>query len=56
MKHYRINKVTAPNGKILKRKDILAQNDKQAMDRAESDEDCPVCEVLQAGEKVGSIR
>ena len=55
MKQYRINKVTAPNGKILTRKDILAQNDKQAMDRAEDDADCPVCDVLHAGERIGSV-
>jgi hypothetical protein len=55
MKHYRVNKVTRPDGMVLKRKDILARDDKQAMERAASDEDCPVCDVLQAGKKVGSI-
>jgi hypothetical protein len=55
MKHYRINKLAARGGRIVKRKDILAQNDRQAMNRAESDEDCPVCDVLQAGDKIGSV-
>ena len=55
MKHYRVNKVTRPDGEVLKRKDILAADDGQALARAASDEDCPVCEVLHAGKKVGSI-
>ena len=55
MKHYRVNKLTRPDGAIVKRKDILASNDKQAIARAESDEDCPVCDVWHAGTKVGSI-
>jgi len=55
MKHYRINKVTAPGGKTLKAKDILAATDKQAVARAEDDEDCPVCEVYHAGRKVGAV-
>jgi hypothetical protein len=55
MKHYRVNKVAKPDGKVLKRKDILANNTDQAMARAESDPDCPVCDVWHAGEKVGSV-
>ena len=55
MKHYRINKVAAPGGRTLKAKDILAANDSQAVARAEDDEDCPVCEVYRAGEKVGAV-
>lgn len=55
MKHYRVNKLTKPDGAIVKRKDILASNDQQAIARAEGDEDCPVCEVWHAGAKVGSI-
>ena len=55
MKHYRINKVAKPGGHVLKKKDILAQNDAAAMDRANNDDDCPVCEVLEAGELVGRI-
>ena len=55
MKHYRVNKLALPGGEILKKKDILAEHDKEALQRARSDEDCPVCEVLQAGRKVGSV-
>ncbi len=55
MKHYRINKVAGPGGKVLKVKDILAQNDRQAIDRARNDDDCPVCEVWQAGEPIGTV-
>jgi hypothetical protein len=55
MKHYRVNKVTKPDGMVLKRKDILAQDDRQALARAADDEDCPVCDVLHAGKKVGTI-
>ena len=56
MKHYRINKVAKLGGPVLKSKDILAQGDAAAMERAEQDEDCPVCEVYQAGSKVGAVR
>ena len=55
MKHYRINKVAKIGGPIIKKKDVLARNDEQAMERARDDEDCPVCEVFEAGKKVGSI-
>ena len=55
MKHYRVNKVAKPNGKVVKSKDILAADDQQAVARAESDDDCPVCEVWHAGQKVGSV-
>ena len=55
MKHYRVNKLTRPGGLVVKRKDILAADDRQALERAGTDEDCPVCEVLQAGRKIGSI-
>lgn len=55
MKHYRINKVAAPGGRTLKAKDILAADDNQAVARAEDDEDCPVCEVYRAGEKIGAV-
>jgi hypothetical protein len=56
MRHYRVNKLARAGGEIVKRKDILASDDRQAVARAESDEDCPVCDVWRDGEKVGSIR
>jgi hypothetical protein len=55
MDHYRINKVTKPGGEVIKTKDVLAPNDKKAVERAEHDPDCPVCEVYRAGKKVGSV-
>lgn len=55
MKHYRVNKVAKPGGEILKKKDILAASDREAMNRAAADEDCPICDVYQSGAKVGSI-
>jgi hypothetical protein len=55
MEHYRLNKVAKPDGAVLKRKDILASNHKEALARAASDEDCPTCDVYHGGAKVGSI-
>jgi hypothetical protein len=55
MRHYRVNKLARPGGVVVKRKDILADDDRQAVARAESDDDCPVCDVWRDGEKVGSI-
>lgn len=55
MDHYRVNKLAAPGGPIVKTKDVLAPSDKQAVQDARNDEDCPVCEVWRAGKRVGSI-
>ena len=55
MKLYRINKVAALGGAVLKRKDILARSDKEALDRASESPDCPVCDVLRDGRMVGSV-
>lgn len=55
MKHYRVNKLVKPAGLVVKTKDIIANNDKEAVKAAREDEDCPVCEIWQAGKKVGSI-
>jgi hypothetical protein len=55
MKLYRINKVTRPGGPVLKKKDVLAASDRQAMKRAEESPDCPICDVLKDGERIGSI-
>jgi hypothetical protein len=55
VKHYRINKVAKPNGEVVKKRDILAHNDKDALQVAASDDDCPICDVYHAGAKVGSI-
>ena len=55
MKLYRINKVTKPGGAVLKKKDVLARSDKEAMQRANDSPDCPICEVLRDGQSVGSV-
>lgn len=55
MKHYRIDKVTKPGGLVIKRKDILAASDQDALARAEQSPDCPVCEVLHNGKPIGSV-
>lgn len=55
MQHYRINKVTKPGGAVLKKKDVLATSDREALQRAADSPDCPVCEVLKDGQQVGAI-
>ena len=55
MRHYRVNKVVKPGGDVLKKKDILASDDKDAMSRAAADDDCPTCDVFRSGLKIGSI-
>lgn len=55
MKHYRVNKLAKPNGSVVKKTDILANNDREAVRTAREEHDCPVCDVLHEGRKVGSI-
>ena len=55
MRHYRVNKLAKPGGAVVKAKDILARDDKEAVQTAREDPDCPVCDVWQAGTKVGAI-
>lgn len=55
MELYRINKVTRPGGAVIKKKDVLAASDKEALQRAADSRDCPVCEVLKDGQQVGAI-
>ncbi len=55
MKLYRINKVAKSGGPVLKKKDVLAKSDSEAMRRAEESPDCPVCDVLHNGQPVGSV-
>jgi len=55
MKLYRINKLAKPNGVVVKRKDILASSDAQAVEAAAESPDCPVCDVLRDGQRVGAI-
>ena len=56
MKLYRVNKLTRPDGVIVKKKHILAVSDKQAVQDARESDDCPVCDVVRDdGTKVGQI-
>ena len=55
MKLYRINKMTKPGGVVVKKKDVLAASDKEAVQKAADSQDCPVCEILKDGQQVGSI-
>lgn len=55
MKHYRVNKLAKPGGQVVKQRDILATSDKEAIQTAADQVDCPVCDVWRDGTKVGSI-
>lgn len=55
MKLYRVNKLAKPGGVVVKKKHILAQSDEQAVRQAGDSADCPICDVLRDGEKVGQI-
>ena len=55
MKHYRVNKLSREGGTIVKKKDMLAANDQQAVAEAAASDDCPVCDVLRDGKVVGSV-
>lgn len=55
MKHYRVNKLAKAGGVVVKKKDILASGDREAVEAARNDEDCPICDVLRDGTKVGTI-
>ena len=55
MKLYRIDKLARLGGTIVKRKHILANTDRQAVQRAEESDDCPICDVTRDGEKVGEV-
>ena len=55
MKLYRVNKLTKRGGVVVKKNDILANSDQQAIQHAKDHLDCPVCDVLRDGDKVASI-
>lgn len=55
MKLYRINKLAKPGGVVVKKKDVLASSDSEAVQRAADSPDCPICDVLRDGRTVGSI-
>jgi hypothetical protein len=55
MKHYRVNKLAKAGGAVVKRKDILAPDDRAAIRAVADDPDCPICDVYADGKKIGSI-
>ena len=55
MEHYRVYKLRGHGGRIVNGKDISAPDDTAAMQEAEADADCPVCEVWTGARKVGSV-
>ena len=55
MTHYRVYKLAEPNGRIVKGKDVNAADDREAIEKAKQDEDCPICEVWRGAKQVGSI-
>jgi hypothetical protein len=55
MKLYRVNKLAKPGGIVIKKKHILAHSDREAVKRAEESDDCPICDVLKDGDKVGQV-
>jgi len=55
LKLYRINKLTRRGGTVVKKKDVLAASDREAVQRAADSEDCPICDVLRDGQTVGSV-
>jgi hypothetical protein len=55
MKLYRVDKLAKRGGAVIKKKHILATSDRQAVQQAEESPDCPVCDVLRDGERVGQV-
>lgn len=55
VRHYRINKVEEPGGEVLKKRDVLAASDTDAVKLAEASPDCPTCEVLRDGTPIGAV-
>ena len=55
MKLYRIDKLARLGGAVIKKKHILAPSDGSAVKQAEDSDDCPICDVLRDGEKVGRV-
>ena len=55
MKLYRINKLAKQGGAVIKKKDVLAASDGEALQRANDSSDCPICDVFREGQLVGTI-
>ena len=55
VEHYRVYKLDAPKGRIIKGKDLHAEDDAAAMHEACADPECPVCEVWRGAKKIGAV-
>ena len=55
MKLYRVDKLAKPGVSVIKKKHILAPTDRHAVQEAAQSEDCPICDVLRDGERVGQV-
>jgi hypothetical protein len=55
MKLYRIEKLAKQGGAVIKKKHILAAGDREAVQRAEDSDDCPICDVMRDGHLVGQV-
>ena len=55
MKLYRVDKLAKRGGMVIKKKHILARSDAEAVKQAEDSDDCPICDVLRDGERVGQV-
>jgi hypothetical protein len=55
MKLYRVNKLAKRDGVVVKKKHVLARSDAEAVEQAEQSDDCPICDVLRDGERVGQV-
>jgi hypothetical protein len=55
MKLYRVDKLAKPDGVVVKKKHILAESDRQAVRHAEDSDDCPICDMVRDGKRVGQI-
>ncbi len=55
MKLYRVNKLAKPGGAVIRTMHMLAADDRAAVRDAREILDCPICDVLSDGRRVGSI-
>ena len=56
MKLYRIDKLARHGGAVIKKKHILAPDDRHAVKRAQDSDECPICDVLgDDGRLVGQV-
>ncbi len=55
MKLYQVSKVVSPAGPVIKTKHVLANHDREAIQTARTDGDCPTCVVLHEGKRVGLV-